>query len=120
MLRGDFRRYLLFGLVLFRILLFRILLFGILLLADLLILVLSPTAHQGREPGTGLADDLVFVLALGLMLGRDAIIFFRRLSHRPAATSRRAAEPGAGQSDHRAAGVRTIPRVLIRFHGRAQ
>jgi hypothetical protein len=82
-------------------------------------LVLPPTAQQRREPGTGLADSLVFVLVLGLMFGRNGIIFFRRLGHPPATTSRRATEPGAGQPDHGAVGVPTIPRVLIRFHGQA-
>jgi hypothetical protein len=129
LLRGDFLRDLLFGFPLFGFPLFGFPLFGFPLFGFpllgfplfgfVLILVVPPTAQHGREPGTGLADDLVFVLALGLMFGRGAIVFFRRLGHRPTTTSRRAAEPGAGQSDHGAVGVRTIPRVLIRFHGRA-
>jgi hypothetical protein len=93
--------------------------FETLLIVVLLIVTVPPTAQQSREPGTGLADDLVFVLVSGLMFGRNGIIFYRRLGRRPATTSRRAAEPGAGQSDHGAVGVPTIPRVLIRFHGQA-
>jgi hypothetical protein len=99
--------------------LFRVVLFETLLIVVLLIVTVPPTAQQRRKPGTGLADDLVFVLMLGLMFGRNGTIFYRRLGHRPAATSRRAAEPGAGQSDHGAIGVPIIPRVLIRFHGQA-
>jgi hypothetical protein len=103
----------------FETLLIVVLLIVVLLIVVLLIVTVPPTAQQSREPGTCLADDLVFVLVSGLMFDRNGIIFYRRLGRRPATTTRRAAEPGAGQSDHGAVGVPTIPRVLIRFHGQA-
>jgi hypothetical protein len=65
-----------------------------------------PTAQGRRELGTGQA--------------RTGIVDLGRLGGCPATTSRRAAESGAGQADHRAVSVPTAPRGGIGFfHGRA-
>ncbi|MDQ4031284.1 MAG: hypothetical protein M3332_03015 [Actinomycetota bacterium] len=77
----------------------------------------SPTVQDRRQPDTGQAGGL----ACAVVSGRNGIVLVRRLDCRPATTSRRAAESGTGQADHRTVEMSWAPRVVIHFfHGRAE